>query len=243
MDFSDKDIQKIKDILEKEHGREFTWEEATKAMWSLQRFVEIASDIASEECRMQEMLKKHPKGFHFDQIGSCCKLCDKPTSNENSWFDKNGLKCMTCQKAIDSKIIPISVVKNKESWYSKYDLDFYFNIGNSDLKKILKRGLLKDRIIFSDGKKVHLQLFLIQDNKSVLPPKKLLESRIVKIIKDGEEYYTQEFWYEFIDSNHLKRLMKYKIADCLKETLAKPIQRGRFSYKNINPLFNPKIFK
>ena len=33
---------------------------------------------------------------------------------------------------------------------------------------------------------------------------------------------------------------KYKIIDCLKETLAKPIKSGHFYFKQINPLFTLK---
>jgi hypothetical protein len=243
MEFSDKQIQEIKSILEKEHGREFTWEEATQAMWSLRKLAELSFEIASQEWRRKELLKESPKGFHIDEKGCNCPICGSIASGENSWFDKDGLKCMPCQKAIDNKIIPVSVIKNRDSWYSKGDLDSYFNIKNAELNKFIKQGLLKDRIIYKEGKKIHFQLFLIKDNKDVLPPKKLLESRTVKVMRNDKEYYTQEYWYEFIEPNHYKRLMKYKITDCFKETFAKPITGGRFLYEKINPLFTHKNLK
>ena len=95
-------------------------------------------------------------------------------------------------------------------------------------------------IIPGKKKKVHLQLFLIKDNKDVLPPKKLIKSRITKIIKDGEEYFTQEYWYEFVDQKLFERLKKYKILYYLEESFAKPIQSGRILFKQINPLFTFK---
>ncbi len=62
------------------------------------------------------------------------------------------------------------------------------------------------------------------------------------IIRNDEEYYTKQYWYEFIDQKKLKSLMKYKIMQCLKETFAKPIERGTFlmKVKDVNPLFTVK---
>ena len=45
----DKQIQEIKDILEKEHGREFTWQEASAAIHTLERLAEIALDNVEKE--------------------------------------------------------------------------------------------------------------------------------------------------------------------------------------------------
>lgn len=218
MEPSTQQIQEIKGILEKEHGREFTWEEATKAAWDMHNLARICIEMAEEEFRRQELLKESPKGFYFDRKGYTCLLCGHSASGEDSWYDKYGLKCMTCQKAINQKIIPGSVVKNKESWYSKFDLENYFNIKGTFLKKYIKEGILKDRIIPGEGKKIHLQLFLIKDNKDVLPPKDLLQSRTVKVERNGEEYYTSEKWYEFIDLDRFEKLKKYKIVNYLAET-------------------------
>ncbi|MVT09517.1 hypothetical protein [Chitinophaga tropicalis] len=238
MEPSPKELQEIKSILEQEHGREFTWEEAEKAFRAIQVLAEIALDAASEEIRRENLFEQSPKGFHLDKTGSCV-ICGNVTSGEDSWYDKHGLKCMACQAAVDKKIIPVSVIKNRENWYSKYDLEDYFNLKGAMLKKYIKQGLLKERIIPGAGKKIHLQLFLIIDNKETLPPKKLLKSRTVKVQHKGEEYYATENWYEFASPATLKKLSKYKIIHCLPETLAQPIETGRFLYKEINPLLGP----
>lgn len=235
----EKDIQNIKDILEKEHGREFTWEEATKAIWDLKNFARISYQLFAEETRRQDLLKENPKGFHLDNGGSC-SICSGVTSKENSWFDKYGLKCMPCQKAINAKIIPGSIAKEKESWYSKYDLASYFNIKGTDLNRLVKQSFLKDRIIPSEKKKVHFQIFLIKDNRDVLPPKKFFKSRTIKVMHKEEEYFTQEPWYEFADEKLIKRLAKYKILYILPEMLSKPIDSGRLLHKQPNPLFTMK---
>jgi hypothetical protein len=239
-EISDKEVKKMKDALEKDHGREFTWEEATRAIWDLKQLAHIMFEIGSEQFRREKLLKENPKGFHLDKTGYCCLLCGGSASGENSWVDKYGLKCMTCQKAVNDKTIPGSVTNNKESWYSKMDLESYFNIKGADLNKYIKQALLKDRVIKGEGKRVHLQLFLLKDNKDVLPPKKFLKSRTVKVMHKGEEYFTQESWYEFADEKLIKRLAKYKILYCLPEMLSKPIDSGRLLHKQPNPLFTMK---
>lgn len=74
------------------------------------------------------MLQESPSGFHIDRAGTCL-ISGESTSNETSWYDNYGLKCMTCQKAIDVKIIPSAIAKSKENRYSKCDLESYFNKG------------------------------------------------------------------------------------------------------------------
>lgn len=118
-------------------------------------------------------------------------------------------------------------------------MESYFNIGRVDLNRYMKQGVLKKRVIPLKGKQLHLELYLIRDNKNVLPTKKLLPSKIIKFEKDGEQYYTRVQWFECIDEKGLKKLQKYKIGEILKETFAKPIRSGGFYWKSMNPLFTP----
>jgi hypothetical protein len=120
------------------------------------------------------------------------------------------------------------------------ELEYYFNIKGSDLNKYIKLSFLKNRIVYNKEEKIHLQLFLIKDNEDTLPPKELLKSRTIKVIHNEEEYFTDEYWYEYIDKKLFKRLEKYKILECLKETFAKPMQTRRLLYKSVNPLFSHK---
>jgi hypothetical protein len=235
----EKQIQEIKDILEKEHGREFTWDEANTALYSLKMFADITFKIYETEIKRKELLKSHPKGFYLEE-GGTCEICKTHAQKDKIWYDEFGVKCIACQNAINKKIIPTSIIKNKDSWYTKHELQTYFNIHGPDLKKYVKESLLKERLIIGEGGKIHFQLFLLKDNKDVLPPKKMLNSRVVKVMKNNEEYFTQEQWYEFADEKLINRLFKYKIIGCLKDTLSKPIVSGRFYHKAINPIFGIK---
>lgn len=123
---------------------------------------------------------------------------------------------MTCQKAIDKKIIPATAAKYRDSWYSKYDLESRFNLDYHALNKFVTHGVLKPRIIPNDSGRPHAQIFLIKDNKDILPPKKLTESRTVKETRDGKEWFHSEPWYRFVDPNEY--LKGYKIMNYLKVT-------------------------
>lgn len=215
--------------------------DAEKAIDSISTLTRLIFDTATEELRRKKLLEQSPKGYHFDKTGYSCTICGSSASGEDSWYDKYGLKCMNCQKAINEKIIPGSVATKKESWYSKFELESYFNIKGKDLNKYIKQGFLKDRIIPATDRKPRLQIFLISDNKDVLPPKELLKSRTVKVMRNDEEYYTSETWYEFADEKRTKKLCKYRIVECFKESFAKPIETGRLYYKDINPLFRPRV--
>ena len=109
---------------------------------------------------------------------TCC-ICREQISNERTWWDESGIKCLHCQNALDKKIIPKSVCKDNDSWYSLWEFDYYFKIKSPTIKKFVRQGKLKPRIIKNtDTKKPHFELFLIKDNKDALPNKP--ESYLVK---------------------------------------------------------------
>ena len=83
----------------------------------------------------------------------------------------------------------------------------------------VKNDILKPRIVPSANGGSHAYIFMIRDNKETLPPKKLVESKMVKETKDGKDRYHSEPWYRFGDPQEL--LKEYKILDYLKFTYNK----------------------
>jgi hypothetical protein len=233
---SKQQLKKLKALLEKEHGRAITEDELIKSHWFAQELGRALNDSSRIGYFHKKKLEDNPKGFHTEGNFTCL-VCGLPAVNENSWYDKDGIKCMPCQKALDERVIPKSVINNKDNWYSVHDLERYFNMDYADLTKYVKSGLLKKRIVPSGGRKPHLELFLLKDNKGVLPPKKLLPTKLVKVMRDGEEWFTRVEWYELIDDKEVKKLQKYKISEILKETLAKPIKSRRIYFRSTHPLF------
>ena len=210
----DKAIQEFKDIYEKEHKKEISWDEASEMARNMLGFAKIIYDLAEKEFRYKQRLEKEQKGFHLEGQGYTCVICHNPMSDQETWYDKFGLKCVVCQKAIDRKIIPGSITKNTESWYSTYDLESKFNIDRHVLKRFVKEGILKPRVVLNESGKPRVQIFLIKDNKDTLPPKKLTDSKMVKETREEKDWYHSEPWYRFVDP--FEALKGYKIIEYLK---------------------------
>lgn len=168
-----------------------------------------------KEKAREEKLKANPQGFHLEGRGYTCFICGNSTHEDgDNWYDQYGIKCLICQKAIDNGEIPANLAKDKESWYSEYDLESAFNLKGPTLRKWIKDGIIKCRTVSHYGKGVHERLFLIEDNKDFLPPKGLVKSQSVSTKKNGETWHHMEPWYRFVDPfEHLKG---YKILNHLR---------------------------
>jgi len=195
--------------LTEEKGREFQ-----DMKWNMERAGKFMEEWDEKQKVLAKRLEENPKGFHREGVGYRCAICGDSTPEGDNWYDQYGIKCLVCQKAVDKKEIPASLTKNKDSWYTKHDFDHYFNVKGQTLQKWIREGIVKPRTVSHYGVGVHTQLFLIKDNKDFLPPKKLLESHMVKEIKDGKEWNQMHPWYHFGDPHVI--LKGYKIMDHLR---------------------------
>lgn len=202
-DTTDEQIRKVRDALEKDTGKVISWQEAKKVASSLYQFAGICIEAWQQDELRKKKLEESSKGFKLEG-GYNCSVCGTIVGKEG-WYDKWGIKCLTCQHAIDQKIIPPSIGKNKNTWYSDYDMESYFGLRKSDLRQLVKKQLLNARMIMANEKHILRYIFFIKENKEVLPPKKLVESKWVIEIVDGKEYYSLLPWYRFVDLHqHLK---------------------------------------
>lgn len=209
----DEDFPKDRDrfCLTEETGKRYQEEK-----WNLERMGKLMEEWKEEEKEREEKLKANPKGFHLEGVGYTCFICGGSTSEGDNWYDEYGIKCLICQKAIDEGEISATLAKDKDSWYTKYDIETSFNVKSPTLRSWIKKGIIKSRTVSHYGKGVHYEFFLIEDNKDFLPPKHLVESHSVKERRDGKDFYTTQPWYHFVDpQEHLKG---YKILDYLKFT-------------------------
>ena len=62
----------------------------------------------------KQRLKDDPKGFSFESKGRNCSFC-KQTVWGDIWYDKNGLKCLWCHEACDTKLFPQYVFTDKKN--------------------------------------------------------------------------------------------------------------------------------
>ena len=195
--------------LNEDDGKKFQEEK-----WHMQQSSKFVEDWKEKEKEQKEKLKQNPGGYHLKGVGYTCAVCHNHTLEGDNWYDEYGIKCLVCQKAIDEGEIPPTVASDKESWYTKYDLESRFNVKSATLRKWVKEGTIKRRYVSYYGKGVHYEFFMIADNKDFLPPKNMVESRSVKERKDGKNYYTSYPWYHFVDP--MVHLKDYKILNYLK---------------------------
>lgn len=235
MSISAKHFRELKTIIEKEGDREYSMAEVGKVGFQLVELAKIFLDSWQKEQGRLRKLKENPKGFVLDGVGYTCFICHRSTEAEENWYDKWGIKCSTCQDAINRKEIPPSLAKHRDSWYSKYDLESAFKLKGKVLNSWIRDGLLKPRMITNRGKGTYYTLFLIKDNKGFLPPKKLVESRMVTDIgEDGKEGCHSEPWYYFVDP--WEHLEGYKIMDYMKvpDENRKKVEKKFFDSLNLN---------
>ncbi|MFH1694701.1 MAG: hypothetical protein ABH880_03035 [Patescibacteria group bacterium] len=166
MQLSKERIQEFKDLLEKKEGKEISWEEAEKGAYNLMRFAELALELAEKDFRRQKKLEENPKGFHIEGIGYTCRVCHESISNEETWYDKNGIKCLLCQRALDKKVIPQRVCKDRDSWYAMWELNKE-GIRTQTALKMMREGKLKARVVKGDNGKPHFYAFMKEENPTL----------------------------------------------------------------------------
>lgn len=193
-------------------SKEFHFEHAMEIAENMLHFARVLEPMQQEEDRRQRKLKEFPKGFHLEGKGYSCFICSSSCSQEETWYDQHGIKCMTCQGAIDRGEIPATAA-DKETWYSRYDMENCFGANRNVVKRWVKEGILKARSVKRNDYE-HVQLLLIEDNKEMLPPKELVKSQSVNEMQsDGSVLMHMEPWYRFVDP--FKHLKGYKIMDYL----------------------------
>ncbi|MFA6528058.1 MAG: hypothetical protein WCT46_00785, partial [Candidatus Gracilibacteria bacterium] len=169
MSLPEKAIKEFQEIYNKKNEKKMSFDEASEAAHNLEGLVRLLYDSALRDVRRNERLKKEPKGFHLDDgEGYTCPICKYTMSYQETWYDKRGMKCIHCQKALDKHVIPVSVLKNDKSWYSMHDFSYYFGIKSQSIRKLVRLGELKSRIIYGPNDSIRAEIFLIKDNLDVL---------------------------------------------------------------------------
>lgn len=100
--FKKKQVDGMRAILEKQHGREVSSEEIESALRSIKALAGVFYELYAEESKKEELLKLNPKGYHLKDGGTSL-ICGNYVEGEKTWYDKHGLKCIYCQKAINKK--------------------------------------------------------------------------------------------------------------------------------------------
>lgn len=189
----------------KEDGKEETAGYGEERLLNL--VARIVADAVLREVEDEEKLKQFPDGFHYGEEKACV-ICSRVVSGEQSWFDRHGLKCITCQRALESRIVPYEATQSKDSFYTAVQLELNFGLKGKTLRRWKRNGTIRSRLIPElDGKGTYFELFLLSDNEQFLPPHEML--RIGGPIRETDANGAEEFvfypWYCFVDPiEHLK---------------------------------------
>lgn len=172
MIITDGSAREFQALMKKHYGVEYSIEEARGAASNFMGLMEVLFEIHRAEQKRLDRLKQEPKGFHLEEEGTyqCC-ICDQYVGREETWYDRSGTKCMVCQLAIDKKIIPRYVCKNKDSWYSLWELFHYFGVRSQTAFKFVRQGKLKMHTVYNANGTTRVHMFLRKDNPGVLPLK------------------------------------------------------------------------
>lgn len=166
---SDKAVQKFKDIYKKEYKKDLTDAEARDEAERLVGFFDVLMQVAEKDYRRKLKLKDSPKGFPIDDDGTySCFICYESITTVNGWYDKYGLKCLNCQRAVEKKIIPPIVFKDRKSWITNWELKDKFGIHPSTARKLIKEGKLKARVINKENGSTHYSIYLLSENQDFL---------------------------------------------------------------------------
>lgn len=204
--------------LTKEEGEKYQREK-----FELQQLAKFSEEWKKKEEERAKKLEENPNGYHLDGHGYTCAICHNNTPEGDNWYDKYGIKCLVCQKAIDEGEIPATLASDKESWYTKYDIERSFCVKGNTLRKWIRDGIIKPRIVSHYGKGTWYELFMIEDNKDFLPPKKLVESESVNVKDENGKIERKSIpWYQLYKPHeHLK---DYKIMDHLRVVSAEEMK-------------------
>ncbi|MFA6145933.1 MAG: hypothetical protein WC697_01195 [Patescibacteria group bacterium] len=168
---SKKSLKEFKKIYKKEFGEEISDQEAFKQGTNLVNLFKLLYEVDHRERGWKKKLEENPKGFHLTDGSYSCCICGQNVSGDNSWYDQNGIKCLLCQEAIEDNIIPPEACHNKDSWYAIWEFDYYFKMKSATVRKFIRQGKLKARIILNENGRTHLEILMIKENPDVLPAK------------------------------------------------------------------------
>jgi hypothetical protein len=148
MELTEKEYAEFKSICKKQGIQYETEVEYREAANNLFRFVKLSYDLAKEHYAWEKRLENEPKGFAIKSNGRSCCLCHDSVNGE-VWYDKWGMKCMTCQAALNKKIIPGYVFKDSDNnrHITASKLQWKYGLHAQTIRKLINNGTLKPRII------------------------------------------------------------------------------------------------
>ncbi|HUV81268.1 MAG TPA: hypothetical protein VMW21_01980 [Patescibacteria group bacterium] len=170
MSLSKKAIDEFKKIYKKEYKKELNDAEASEAANNLVGLFKILYDCEIRDLQRKHRLKKKPEGFHLADGIYNCSICHRQVKGDESWYDKWGIKCLLCQKAVKEGFVPPFVCKDRDSWYAMWELESNFGIKHPTARKLVRQGKLKARIVTYENGHPYEYVFLKKENPDLIDP-------------------------------------------------------------------------
>ncbi len=158
-------VQELKDIHQEKTGKTLSNEDALEGANNLTNFAKLLLDCAERDRKRKLQLKESPKGFHLPEGERYnCFICHNVVSGESSWYSKHGITCLICKEALRKRVIPVSVMRNRDSWLAMWEVKKLLVLHHSTILKMIRTGKLKARII-KNGERDYFWVFLKKENR------------------------------------------------------------------------------
>jgi len=154
---------KLRFCLSNDEG--FEYERSVRRMEDVKR---VMDDIHAREEERKERLKDHPKGFALEEGGYSCFMCGEHLPPFDNWYDKYGIKCMSCQHALERRTVPLKYFKNHKLWYTSYQLQSEFKLHPQTIRKLVREGELKVHVIAGANGRAGYYVFPKKENYQTL---------------------------------------------------------------------------
>lgn len=160
-------VEEFKRIFKEEYNHEFesdeeAWDQASRLI----DFFEILYEGAIEDMKRKKRLEKEPRGFQMEDKGYTCCVCYRTTFGLSPWYDKYGIKCKYCQKAVEGGVIPKRAIRNRD-WYDSYDLQSKFGLHSATQRKMVREGKLKARQVENGEGSNWYTLYIKSENQDL----------------------------------------------------------------------------
>lgn len=176
MTLSQKSIDEYKKIYKNKYHKDITDEEAKDQGERLNRVFDLIFDLSIKELQREKRLKKEPKGFHLDASEGTysCIICSESITGLQTWWDKNGTKCMDCQRNIEENVIPSEICRNRDMGLRDWQIQSDYGLHSATVRKLKRLGELHGRELKRKDGSIYYTVYLVSENKGFLKkyPKK-----------------------------------------------------------------------
>lgn len=162
MALSKESIEEFKKIYKDEHGKDLTDQDAYEMGSRLVGLFDVLWKCSVEDSKRKQRLKKEPEGFPVEDTRSCA-VCRQSINASNGWYDWYGFTCLLCRKAIKDGVIPTFVCTEYDSYFKTWQFE-KFGLKSPTVRKMVRTGELKARIVLNEAGKPHEYIFLKKEN-------------------------------------------------------------------------------